>query len=148
MVTVGIENKANDQSNLLFTECNNFPYASRLTDSWNGAWVDYNNDGWEDLFLTDKKIDDANKLYRNTGTSFSPVSNNELVDVLAPSISSTWADIDNDGDMDAFLVNATNRRSSIYLNNGNGNFSELTNSGIDIQPQYFHGAAWFDQLGR
>ena len=42
------------------------------------------------------------------------------------------------------MVNATGKKSYLYLGDGNGTFTELSNSGIAIHPQYFHGAAFAD----
>jgi len=145
MISQGIENNADNTSNLLFSPCGAGNMVNAYTDSWNGAWVDYDNDGWEDLFVTDKNEQASNQLFRNEGNdSFTQTSSGVLFNNPAKTVSSVWADINNDGFLDAFTVNATGKRSSLYLNNGNGSFTELTNAGIDIHPEYFHGAAFAD----
>ena len=132
-------------TSLQFSNYTGTAFAGTLTDSWNGAWIDYNNDGWEDLFIGSKNGTDDNLLYRNNGNgSFTKITTGTLVNFKARTASSTWADINNDGRIDVFIVNATQDRSRLLLNNGSGNFSELDNPGIDAQPQYFHGASWLD----
>lgn len=132
-------------NNLQFTNCGPALFANELTDSWNGAWVDYNNDGWEDLYIGSKNGTQYNLLYKNNcNGTFTKITNTSLTNFTARTASSTWADINNDGRIDAFVVNATEKRSMLFLNTGNGNFTDLGNCGIDAQPQYFHGASWLD----
>lgn len=143
--TQGIQNKSDDLSNLLFTACGTGNMVNNLSDSWNSAWVDVNNDGREDLFVADKNDQKPNQLYLNNGNgNFSAVTSGPLVNTLAHTVSSAWADINNDGLTDVFVVNATGKRSMLYRNTGGGNFIELPESGIDVHPEYFHGASWAD----
>ncbi|MBL3655411.1 FG-GAP-like repeat-containing protein [Fulvivirga sediminis] len=130
-------------NNVYMDKCGNGNLLETTTDSWNNAWVDYNNDNWEDLFVTDKNELNSNNLYENNSGAFT-ISGTELSSNLEKSASSAWSDIDNDGDMDVCVVNATGSASMIYLNNGNETFTSLPNSGVDAHPQYFHGAAWAD----
>ena len=131
-------------SNTYMDPCGSGSLISANTDSWNSAWADYDNDGWEDIFITEKSFDHPNKLFRNTGGGFSETAQNTLTASATAAAASTWADMDNDGDLDVLIVNATRHKSQLYENNGNGTFTALTSSGIDSDPQYFHGAAWSD----
>lgn len=69
------------------------------------AWGDYDNDGWLDLYLTD--TGGANRLYRNNGDgtfSLSPLSEKvSLPDALSGG--ATFADFDNDGWQDLYVMN-------------------------------------------
>ena len=142
-ISSGIQNNTANQSNLSFTKCVSGNLADVITDTWNAAWVDYNNDGWEDLFIPDIDPARPNLLYRSDGTSFTKVTSGPLVNNPEKTVGSAWGDYNNDGFTDVFIVNATGTRSRLYKNN-NGSFAEVNNAGIDIDPQYFHGAAWFD----
>jgi hypothetical protein len=143
-ISSGIQNKSSDQSNLMFTQCINSGHlADVTTNSWNAAWLDYNNDGWEDLYVADRDPSKPNLLYSNNGTSFTRVTTGPLVNTFEKTIAAAWGDFNNDGFVDVFVANATGTKSRLYKNN-NGNFVEVVNSGIDTDPQYFHGAAWFD----
>jgi hypothetical protein len=143
-ISSGIQNNSANQSNLLFSNCiSSGALVDVSTDSWNAAWVDYNNDGWEDLYVADRNPSKPNLLYSNNGTSFTNVTSGPLVNTFEKTIASVWGDYNNDGFVDVFVVNATGTKSRLYKNT-NGNFVEVANSGIDTDPQYFHGAAWFD----
>lgn len=143
--TQGIQNNASNTSNLFYSACQIATIAGSSNNSWNPSWVDYNNDGHEDLFVATKDISANNELYKNNGNgTFTKITNHPLVNEKANTVAAVWADINNNGRKDVLLVNATQHKSKLFLNNGNGNFSELKKSGIDPHPQYFHGAAFAD----
>ena len=128
----GIQNNSSNTSGLLYSECGSGNMVTSSTDSWNGAWIDYNNDGWEDMFITDKYTQSNNQLYRNNGDeSYTTISNGSIVNNNGLSVGSIWGDINNDGNIDALIVNATGKKCYLYLSDGGGTFTELSNSGIE-----------------
>ncbi|GAB3336936.1 hypothetical protein GCM10027429_20830 [Marivirga atlantica] len=144
IITQGIQNNSSNASLLLMNDCSSELFDNTLTNSWNSVWLDYNNDGWDDLFLTDKNENSPNRLYKNESGSLTEVTSGQpVLNSLSKTVSAIAADINNDGWEDLFIVNATNANSSIYLSN-NGIFSELENSGLSIHPEYFHGASFAD----
>jgi uncharacterized repeat protein (TIGR01451 family) len=141
----GIQNNSADDSNLMFALCGTGPIVSTANDSWNGAWVDFNRDGFDDLFVTNKNPGQPNELFRNNGNgTFTQLSGGPLLGDTGNSVAAIWADINNNGWPDVLVVNATGKPAMLYLNQGNGNFSAQPSSGIDINPQYFHGAVFAD----
>lgn len=143
--TQGLQNNAANTSNLLYSPCQISTIGAAPNNSWNPSWADYNGDGFEDLFIPTKDENAGNELYRNNGNgTFTKVLNHPLVAEKGITVGAVWMDIDNNGRLDVLLVNATQSPSKLFLNTGNGNFTELTNSGLDPHPQYFHGAAAAD----
>ena len=88
------------------------------------AWGDYDRDGWLDLFVTGNL--DPNVLYRNMGDGRFSVSEHSqqlsLPDV--PSGGATWADYNNDGWLDLYIVNFGANR--LFRNDGGAGFTDVT----------------------
>jgi FG-GAP-like repeat/ASPIC and UnbV len=91
-----------------------------------GIWFDYNADGFIDLLVVNNfRQGVPNRLFRNQGNgSFTDVTRTSGLGVEMGSEGSAIAgDIDNDGDMDVFLTNQTDR-SLLFINEGDGTFRE------------------------
>lgn len=69
--------------------------------------VDYDRDGWQDLYVTSSRMGSMNRLYRNLGREgFEDVATDVgVADVNREGVSmgSVWGDYDNDGFEDVFL---------------------------------------------
>jgi len=89
------------------------------------AVLDYDNDGWEDIFITGglKK----NRLYRNNGdgTFSEPLATGLYLDT-AQSMGVVCGDIDNDGYPEIFITTAFHEENILYYNNGDGTFTDIT----------------------
>ena len=110
--------------------------------SISAAWADYDNDGFLDLFICCER--QPNRLYRNRGDgTFEEVAARAGVAGNMTCKGATWIDFDKDGYPDLF-VNNLNGRATLYRNNGNGTFTDVTlQMGID-GPQYGFGCWAFD----
>lgn len=109
-----------------------FSVASNFTGVWQSSsnFVDYNNDGWLDIFYTGA-IGDAQKyaaLEKNNGDGTFTLIENTGITPTAHS-SSSWADYDQDGDADLLLTGYevwhNNSISTIFKNNGDGTFTDI-----------------------
>jgi hypothetical protein len=99
------------------------------------AVADYDGDGLDDLYVTDSAEDSRNHLYRNLGGfRFEDVAGaagvargNDAGDASADAL---WLDYDGDGDPDLFVVRFG--RSLLFRNDGDGTFTDVTESaGLD-----------------
>ena len=91
---------------------------------------DFDNDGWIDLYVTNSNKGTPNYLYRNNrdGTFTDVARKAGLADLNGDdgvSMDCIWGDYDNDGWKDLFLVRWG--RNSLFRNNGDGTFTEVTN---------------------
>ena len=105
--------------------------------NYGSIWTDYDNDGDLDLFISKCRLQAAgnpddprrlNLLYQNDGSNnFTEVAEAAGLRPKRQSWSTNFEDIDNDGDLDAVMVNH-DESSQIYENNGNGTFTDITAS--------------------
>ena len=142
--TVPTINLAFDPS-IGFHLATNSGLTAELTDSWSSSWGDYNNDGYDDLFLTTYDKTKANILYQNNGDkTFTKVTTGNIVTDKANSVAATWGDYDNDGYLDLFVANNTGSKNFLYHNNGNDTFTRIMSGPIVEDGTYCHSAAWAD----
>ena len=101
--------------------------------SQDGAWGDFNNDGYPDLYVTmgqestsAQPSDAACILYRNNGDgTFTDVTAESGVTNTSGSLGVTWGDYDNDGDLDLYVVNTTGAANRLFRNNGDSTFTDV-----------------------
>lgn len=137
-----------ENGNLDFLRITSGPMVSAFDFGFSASWGDYDNDGDPDVYLS--VFNGNNVLYRNdvndTGL-FAKVTDGIVVKDGGRSIGSGWADYDNDGDLDLFVASASPGTSSMYENDGAGNFTRLTHSKIGnlaINTGGANGCAWAD----
>ncbi|MCH9025483.1 MAG: CRTAC1 family protein [candidate division Zixibacteria bacterium] len=124
--------RVTDMSNPIVAEFSNNSYVGC-------AWIDYNNDQLEDLFVINNN---ANQLYRNDGGgSFTRITSGPLVTDVGFFRGVSWADYDNDGDIDCFV---TGNAWGLYRNDGAGNFSKVTDADIATVDSRGWSPAWAD----
>jgi len=90
---------------------------------------DYNNDGWLDLYIANDGIGEncVDKLYKNNGNgTFTEFTEDAHIVDNTSSYSPQFADFDNDGWLDLFIVKPLGNISRLYHNNGDGTFTDIT----------------------
>src|SRR6266704_2151610 len=115
------------------------------------AFIDYDNDGWPDIFLVNGmdwpghvQKHSTPKLYRNNhdGT-FTDVTHKAGLDVELFGMGAAVGDYDNDGYDDLFVT--AYGQSHLFHNNGNGTFTDVTQKAGLLGPKEFStSAAWVD----
>ncbi len=106
--------------------------------NYGSVWTDYDNDGDIDLYLSKCRqgvtnpLDGrrVNLLFQNDGdNNFTDVAEAAGLRPLAQSWAADFADVDNDGDLDCFIINH-DKPNGLYKNNGDGTFTDVTLDGI------------------
>ncbi|RMH72188.1 MAG: T9SS C-terminal target domain-containing protein [Gemmatimonadetes bacterium] len=109
------------------------------------CWVDYDDDGFTDLFFTNQHGAN-NRLYHNNGDgTFTPVTSGDLVNDGGNSYGASWGDYDNDGLPDVVVAN--DGHNVLYHNEGDGNFTRVLDSPIATDGGTSLAAAWSDYNG-
>ncbi len=115
--------------------------ASDNSGNYASAWIDYDNDDDLDLYISKCRMSAnsptdprrVNQLFRNNGNgSYTNVAPQARMDIGAQTWLTEFADIDNDGDLDAFVANHF-EASQLMINDGNGRFTDAT-SGSGLLP--------------
>lgn len=109
-------------------------------------WIDYNNDGLLDLFITNGPSGGQNNfLYKNNGDgSFTKITGIAITSDNRSSDGSSWGDFDNDGYTDLFVANWYNQNNLLYKNNGDETFTLLTSSIPAADNGYSETGTWGD----
>ncbi len=151
-IYVCVSAKYQPSDNLLYinNHDNTFTESARVygindkSSSVQATFFDYNNDGLLDLYVANYPIvlvsmgaefyrekikkntfEESGHLYRNNGDlTFSDVTDEAGVRNFGMSIGVVAADLNNDGWKDLYVSNDFNPPDFLYLNNGDGTFSE------------------------
>jgi hypothetical protein len=117
------------------------------------AFMDYDNDGWLDIFLVNTGPCDffqpppdrrpRNALYRNNrdGT-FTDVTAAAGLEGVAFGMGVAVGDYDGDGFPDIYVT--AYGHNALYHNNGNGTFTDVTQRAGLADPNWSTSAVWFD----
>jgi hypothetical protein len=153
-VDVYITNSDGDKRNMLYRNKGDDSFERITAGAWVTEadlsrcvnWVDYDNDGDSDLFVTNES-NQANDLFRNDDNgSFTKIAAAPLTTSLRGSMSASWGDVDNDGDFDVVVANAgyfQTQNNQLFLNS-NGNFTEMTSGQLVTDGGCSYGSAFGD----
>ena len=115
------------------------------------AFIDYDNDGWPDIFLVNgsdwpgqvQKHSTPTLYHNNHDGTFTDVTHKAGLDVEMYGIGVAVGDFDNDGYDDLFVT--AYGQSRLFHNNGNGTFTDVTQkAGLGGIQEFSTSAAWVD----
>jgi enediyne biosynthesis protein E4 len=133
-----------------FTKITEGPMVNDGAQSAGCAWGDFDNDGDDDLFVTNGIMSGAkNLLFINNGPgsnyTFTQVTEGNIVNDAAPSRAASFGDYNNDGNLDLFVANQMgNNYNYLYQNNGDRTFTKITEGSVVSDWDESEAAGWFD----
>lgn len=138
-----------------FERITDSPIATDLLDGQVWNWIDHDNDGDLDAYVTNYfgGVNNGlrNFLYRNDGGSYTSITSGAIATDAGLSLGQVWGDFDNDGDLDVFIAEDNNNGASnkFYQNNGNGSFNRILTAPFttDIAPSWGATGGDFDNDG-
>ncbi|MEO1257318.1 MAG: FG-GAP-like repeat-containing protein [Bacteroidota bacterium] len=136
-------------SQILFEKIGNSPLVNTPTDSRSVNFIDVNNDGWDDIFVTNGASPGTpNLFFLNDGSgNFIQINSGDIVSHAAPFDGASFADMDNDGSLDAAVVTWYGALNYFYLGNGDGTFQYVGDAAPSLENSYSETAAWGDPDG-
>ncbi len=145
-----------NNGNLTFTESAEKYGVADTGYGVNANFFDYDKDGWLDLYVanqppsnsTYKKENNGkrnyaftDKLYKNNGNgTFSDVTQAAGITNYSFSLSASVGDLNNDGWLDIYVTCDYEEPDLLYINNGNGTFTNTANEAIKHMSNFSMGA--------
>jgi len=117
---------------------------SPAVESFCAAFLDINNDGFQDIYVTNDKTNNSNVLYKNNGDgTFTDISISSGTNVSIDAMTVTVGDYNNDGWFDIYITNNPSG-NVLYRNNGDETFTNVAASSGTIFNSISWGASFFD----
>ena len=140
-------------SDIQFEEVSQQAGINRIGESWGNAWVDFDGDGYLDLWANNHRHKPS--LYRNNGDGTFTNIIDEVWDAnpTADTHGVAWADFDNDGDQDMITVSGAsggsgnfhpNHANHFYLHENGMLVESASEFGVDYPYLRGRTPLWFD----
>lgn len=111
-----------------------------------GAAIDFDDDGWMDLYLLQASGEGGNRLLRNRGDgTFEDVTEGSGAGDIGYASGVATGDIDGDGDVDLFVSNLD--ADVLLRNDGGGHFTDITDQSEVGDDEWGTSASFFDADG-
>ncbi len=112
--------------------------------SFCSAFFDFNNDGYQDIYVSNDKEVEVNLMYQNNGDgTFTEVAEATGTAISIDAMSVTVGDYNNDGWFDLYITNAPDG-NVFFRNNGNGTFTDIASQTGTSFYSVGWGAVFFD----
>lgn len=86
--------------------------------------IDFDNDGWEDIYLASDRDTKNELLSNNKGETFFSIGESSLSDIAMDGMGVTTLDMNNDGLMEIYISNSETGNVLLF-NNGDGTFKNI-----------------------
>ena len=149
----GIDNDGNGHIDGADSNCAEAPSLQELTNdpvvnisinSWGISAVDFNDDGYDDIFVPAYEANVKSKLFLNDGSGgFTEHQDGDLINDLFPTVASSWGDFDNDGQIDVVIANNVGNPIQLYKNN-NQTFVNQSSVLVGLVDGYTHNVCFVD----
>jgi len=127
-----------------FTNIMNSTGINEGSSIFGAVFGDYDNDGYLDILFEDFSFSSNSRLFRNNGNrTFERVDQQIGLNVLGLTQGAGWSDFNRDGMLDLF-VNEDTGDNQMFLNDGNGGFTEITTSSSAPTNGNSYGMSWGD----
>jgi hypothetical protein len=112
--------------------------------SYGASWGDYDNDGDPDLVNTNN-MNERSDLFHNNGSGSFSLRSSSLLGTAGTGVGGcSWADYDNDGDLDLFIAGNWPGPSQLFRNDGGGSLVLVSNHGIGAVNGRANSGIWAD----
>ncbi len=132
----------------LFTKITDLgnPAVNDTLESTGVCWIDFNNDGFLDLFVSNGNVvSQNNSLYlNNQAGGFVKITTGAIVNDGGTSIGGTCGDYNNDGNPDLFVTNRNSFGNFLYIGNGDTTFTKVTTGSIVTDKPNSNSSGWTD----
>ena len=131
-----------------FSRIETDPIATDARDGQVMNWIDVDNDGDLDLYVTNYSGVSTNDFYRNDAGTYVAVPDGPLAtDTGGFGLANTWGDLDNDGDLDVLVTTGGSAPDRLYSNNGDGTFTRISSAPLTTRANPTSGATLGDYDG-
>ncbi len=108
------------------------------------AFLDINNDGFQDIYVSNDRFAFKNKMYKNNGNgTFDDISMSSGTDMAIDAMSVTVGDYNRDSYFDIYVTNNENGNYLLH-NNGDETFTNVATPSGTVFNSFSWGAVFFD----
>lgn len=113
--------------------------------SFCSAFFDYNNDGWQDIYVSNDRVFNKNILYENNGNgTFTDVSVVSGTDTDIDAMTVTIDDFNSDGWFDIYVSGSPDDGNAFFKNNGDNTFTDISVNAGTLVYGFCWGAVFLD----
>ncbi len=133
-----------NDGNMTFTDITEEAGLSNIRFVCRAVFGDIDNDGDDDLVIN-RQNRAVSLMFTNDGTGhFTDISDNSSLGYFPTALGTSFGDVDNDGDLDMYTGAGYSDPNYLFLNDGNGFFTDVTQASGTTCRNYTRGTEFFD----